>query len=105
MDISMSSTQGVPPTWDLVSVSGIVSWIKGDAEKLQAAQLAAYLNLGSTPQLPDQGTDWTGFFTGNTTFGTIDSQIRTNINNSIGQGFYPDYELVNNKMKVTIKQG
>lgn len=105
MDISMSSSSGVPPTWDLVSTNGIVSFITGDAETLQAAQLSAYLNLGSTPQLPGQGTDWLGFFTGNTTFGEIDSQIRNNINNSIATGYYPDYELINNKLNVVMIQG
>jgi hypothetical protein len=105
MDIKMNSSTGTPPIWDLLSVDGIVSFITGDEETLQAAQLSAYLNLNSTPQLPGQGTDWIGFFTGGTSFGEVDSQIRNNINNSIATGYYPEYELINNRLSVMMKRG
>jgi hypothetical protein len=105
MDIKMSSSTGIPPIWDCLSVKGIVSFIRSEEEKLQSAQLSTFLNLGSTPQLPTSGVDWLGFFTGTTTFGEVDSKIRNNINISKGSEYFPDYELVNNKLKVTIKRG
>lgn len=104
MDIKMDSSTGTPPTWDTVSVGGIVSFITGDEEELQAAQLATFLNLGSTPQLPLEGVDWLGFFTGSTSFGEVDSKIRENIKISKGSKFAPDYELENNNLKVTLKE-
>jgi hypothetical protein len=105
MDMKMGSSTGLPPTWDVISVNGIVAFITGEEENLQSAQLATFLNLGSTPQLSDQGVDWLGFFTGETTFGTVDSQIRDNISISKGSDYFPDYTLENNKLKVTVRKG
>ena len=105
MDIKMGSSSGVPPTWDVVSVNGVVGFITGEEENLQCAEFATFLNLGSTPQLPNEGVDWLGFFTGSTTFGEVDSKIRENLINSKGNKYFPDYELVNNKISATLKRG
>jgi hypothetical protein len=105
MDIKMGSTNETTLKWDLVSVNGIVSFITDDEEELQSAQFATFLNLGSTPQLPDKGVDWLGFFSGSTSFGTVDSQIRNNISLSRGPDYFPYYELINNKIKATVRKG
>lgn len=104
MDIKLLSSTGIPPTMDIEVINGIARWIKGEEEELQQAQLATYKQLGSTPQLPDDGTDWLGFFTGNVSFGEIDSQIRENIKNSKGDNHIPEYEIINNKLSVTVKK-
>lgn len=104
MDIKLLSSEGIPPTLDIEVNNGIVRWIKDEEEKLQQAQLATFLQLGSTPQLPNKGVNWLGFFTENISFGEIDSQIRENIKNSKGDNYIPEYEIINNKLSVTVKK-
>jgi hypothetical protein len=87
--------------------NGICIMITGDAEDLQHAQTAAFINLNSIPQLVgnEHGVDWLGFLTGNVPFGEIDAQIRQNINYvNLSDSYYPYYSLENEKLKLTIRK-
>lgn len=77
--------------------------LSGDRQDQQQAAVAAFTNLGSMPANPEQGVDWTGAMTGDTTFGEVDSQINTAIGNC-GLNYYPKYTILNGNLKVTINK-
>lgn len=96
------------PYWDFGYVSDglgkmYVPILYGDRKDQQQAAVAAFTNLGSMPANPEQGVDWTGAMTGDTTFGEIDSQINTAIGNC-GLNYYPKYTILNGNLKVTINK-
>jgi hypothetical protein len=108
MDIKMLSTVTTDGRniWDFeIDSSGCARMITGDEEALQNAEVASFIKVGSTPQLPNAGVDWLGFLTGEIDFGELDSQIRTNISDA-GQidDYVPEYTLENNKLKTIIRK-
>jgi hypothetical protein len=105
MDIQMTSTAGSPLIWDItIDSNGCAVLIYDLNERKQQAKVASFLTLGSTPQNPDDGVDWQGFFTGSISFGELDSQIKDNIAKVNDSSLYPDYEINNNGLNVAIKQ-
>lgn len=107
MDFTMSSsTTGSTvsfPTWDFAVTSGVVPFIQGDPAAVQMAELAAFLQLGSIPQLPTHGVPWAEFLTKQATFGDLDAAIRKAAFNSGVSNFIPNYDFVNNKLVVTMQ--
>jgi hypothetical protein len=82
--------------------------ISGKEEKLQQAEVAAFLTRGSTPQNEDDGVDWQNFITGNKSFGELDNDIKENLE-KINMDADPielfvDYDVINNKLKTVIKE-
>ena len=68
-------------TFDYLVVGDIVpvlndSGANGSLEDAQHAQLAAYIQRGSIPQLTGFGVEWVEFFTGGVTFGVVDGEIK-----------------------------
>lgn len=107
MDFTMSSsTTGTTssfPTWDFAVTSGVVAFIQGDPASVQMAELAAFLQLGSIPQLPTQGVPWAEFLTKQATFGDLDAAIRKAAFNAGVSNFVPNYDFVNSKLVVTMQ--
>ena len=106
MDAQLNTTQQTPqgyPLWDFLVVGGNVPIPSTIREQEQQAACAAFTNLNAIPQLPGIGVDWTGAMTGNTTFGTIDSQINTAIANC-NLNYGPVYGAKNGNLTVTINQ-
>lgn len=99
-DITLQGT-----TWDVEVKDGIVPIISGNEEDLQEATLACFLELGSIPQLPERGVPWTDFLTNNITFGELDSYIRESITDSGKTEFYPEYQIVDDALTLTVGKG
>jgi len=97
----MQSSQSIPnqfQTWDYYVSNGIVPILEDSPEDEQAAMIAAYLQKGTVPQLPDSGIPWVEFFTGEVQFNEVDGAIKQALN-SIGlTSFYPSYDLVNDNL-------
>lgn len=90
------------PEWDVKVENGIVPIISGDEEDLQQATLASFIDYGTIPLLPELGVEWTEFFTGNSTFGELDMNIRESLNKAGKTTFYPKYSIDNEKMTMNI---
>lgn len=108
MDMQMaSSTQGSPssfPTWDFqVDSMGQVPMIFGDPESVQAATIAAFIQVGSVPQLPGVGVPWAEFLTGGASFGDLDAAIRQAAKTAGVSNFAPQYSIVNEQLVVTMQ--
>ncbi len=106
MDIQMSSsteeTETTFPTWDFTVVDGVVPLISGDQERVQTAAMAAFIQVGSVPQLPGVGVPWTEFLTGGATFGDIDAAIRKAALASNVSDFTPQYDFENGRLTVVM---
>ena len=105
MDLRMKvqqQSESENPVWDVEINKGIVPIITGKIEHLQNAVLAGFLELGSIKQLPEAGVDWPGFITGVVTFGEIDSAVRDSLLKAGRSDFYPQYELEDEKLIMTI---
>ena len=101
MDARMQSSQSLPnqyQTWDYYVDSGIVPILEGSQEDSQAAAIAAFIQLGTIPQLPDTGVPWVEFFTGEIQFNQVDSSIKSALNKLGLISFYPQYDLVNGNL-------
>lgn len=73
-------------------------------EDQQHAQLAAYLQYGTIPQLPSFGVQWVEYFTKQVNFGVVDGQIKSNLL-AIGlPTFFPDYDIINQKLVVGVRK-
>lgn len=92
-------------TWDVKVDNGIVPILSGDEEDIQNATLACFLELGSIPQLPERGIPWTEFLTGTITFGELDSYIRESLVDSNKSDYYPNYEIQDDMLTLTVGQG
>ncbi len=108
MDAKMASTTpgtfSTFPTWDFAIVNGACPLLTGDDESVQLAAMAAYIQVGTIPQLPDVGVPWTEFLTGTANGGDLDAAIRKNVA-AAGQSEYnPDYEIFNNQLVVTMRR-
>ena len=105
MDARMQSTStaaGQYPTWDYFVSGGIVPIISGTDEDAQAATMAAFLQVGTIPQLPEEGVDWVGYTMGEASFNEIDNKIKANLS-SIGLTDYcPTYDLVNDTLVTNV---
>jgi hypothetical protein len=90
--------------WDFYvdTDQGIVPFLDEENEKNQEAAIAVYLTKDSTPQLSGSGqyVDWLGFFTNEISFGELDSNIRTSLNNAGLNEYYPSYAIENDQLKV-----
>ena len=95
---SSVSSASVYQTWDYYVQDGIVPIITGDQENQQAAAMAAFIQIGTIPQLPEEGVDWTGYFTGDVPFNEIDNSIKNNLSKLGLVDYYPTYETVNDSL-------
>jgi hypothetical protein len=105
MDIKMdaeSITATAHPVWDVKVEKGIVPMITGDEEDLQTATLAGFIEKGSIPLLPDAGVSWSDYLTKEITFGELDAEVRGSISEAGKDNFYPDYEIENDQLVMTI---
>ena len=101
MDALMQSSQSLPnqyQTWDYYVQDGIVPILTGSVEESQAATIAAFIQLGTIPQLPDSGIPWVEFFTGTVQFNQIDNAIKLILTQLGLTSFYPQYNLVNGNL-------
>lgn len=108
MDMKMKAetiTATENPVWDVKVRNGIIPIISGKEEQVQTATLAGFLELGTIPQLPEAGVNWQGFLTGAVTFGELDTQIRQSIQDAGVSQFTPEYDLVEDKLIMTINAG
>ena len=105
MDIKMKA-QSISsishPIWDVQVQKGIVPMISGDEEELQTATLAGFIEKGSIPLLPSSGVSWSQYLTGEITFGELDAEVRDSISEAGKDNFYPDYEIENDQLVMTI---
>jgi hypothetical protein len=109
MDAQMTSESGTFPSWDFALTLGTggadyVAIISGEQEAQQEAQVAAYLILGSVPQLPGAGVDHLGFLGGSTNFGMLDAGVRSFLINVGRSDYYPDYDIQNGTLIVIPKK-
>ena len=105
MDARMQSTQSIPnqfQTWDYYVADGIVPILEGSQEESQTAMIAAYLQKGTIPQLPETGIPWVEFFTGQVQFNEVDGAIKNALNQVGLTQFYPTYDLVNDNLIATV---
>lgn len=106
MDLKMSSSTLQTPTsfplWDFAVEDGIVPLINGNEERVQTAAIAAFLQVGSIPQLPTAGVPWAEFETNGATFGDIDAAIRKAAIACGVSDFQPQYEFENGNLTVTM---
>jgi hypothetical protein len=99
-----SAETGEFPTWDFYVVGGICPLITGDEEAEQRAAVCAFTQYGAIPQLPEVGVDWTGFFTKKLSFADLDAAVRTALQDSELDDFYPSYETDSGKVICVIKE-
>lgn len=105
MDMKMKAETietGEFPVWDVKVSNGIVPIISGDEEDLQCATLAGFIELNSIPLLPDAGVPWTDYMSGAITFGELDADVRDSLSAAAKDNFYPDYEITDDKLVMTI---
>jgi hypothetical protein len=106
MDAQMQSTSKSAnsyQTWDYyVDSSGNVPILTGSQEEAQAANMAAFLQRGTIPQLPEEGVQWVEYFMGEVTFGDIDNQIKNNLMKIDLVDYFPTYEIVNDALVTNI---
>lgn len=85
------------PSWDFYEVDGIVPFIEGETGDRQTANLCAFIDKDSCPQLLNTGVPWSQYTNNEATFGAVDSAIRSNLN-SLSLSYQPDYTVANNKV-------
>lgn len=100
MDVEEIKSTGV--TWDVAVENGLVPILTDDEENMQGAVLAGFLERGTIPQLPDAGVPWQDFLTKKISFGELDSEVRDSLRLADKSEYYPDYELVDDKITLTI---
>jgi hypothetical protein len=108
IDAQMTSTvtsSSAYPTWDFNVVGNIVPIIQDTLAEQQSANVAAFLQIGTIPQLPGIGVDWTGYLTGNLSFGDLDQAIRASLLAVGLSTFSPNYDIVGSKLTTTIIKG
>ena len=76
--------------------------LTGSVEDAQHAQMSAYIQRGTIPQLPQFGVEWVEFFTGAVNFGVVDGEIKSNLLAVGLSNFRPVYDLVNDKLTVSV---
>jgi len=106
-DAKVEGSELVPgkyPTWDLKVVNGIVPLISGDEEEAQRASVACFLQVGTIPQVPYAGVDWASFFLGRSSFGVLDTQVRSAIADSGAVDYEPYYDVVGDMLYTKIRK-
>lgn len=104
MDIEMRIQEKTAtfPVWDLKVESGIVPILTDDKEDIQGAILACFIEKNTVPELPDVGVEWTGYLTGEISFGELDAQIRQSLSNAEKDEFRPEYQLEDDRLTLTV---
>ena len=109
VDAQMASTlqTGLAyPTWDFVVVSGQIPMLTGTNGDQQNANVAAFMQMGTIPQLPDKGVNWVGFLTSQIGFGQLDANIRQALKDANASQYVPNYNTQTpNTLVVTITLG
>jgi hypothetical protein len=103
-DVRMDSEQTGSnfPTWDFfIDTEGQAPFIEGDVGDDQAANLCAFIDKNSSPQLIGQHTPWSQYMNGETEFGDVDMTIRNNLN-LLSLPHKPTYAIVNDKLTCTV---
>ena len=90
------------PVWDVRVTNGIVPIISGNEERMQTAVMAGFIEMGTIPKLDNVGVPWQAFLSGKITFGELDASIRTSIRSAGVEEFYPQYEIKNDKITMTV---
>lgn len=89
--------------WDIDSTAGLPHIVSGDNELLQRAQIAAFLQKGSIPLIPDTGNDWLKYFMHEVSFIELDAQIRQNmILLTESHNYVPTYTVQGDAMTLTV---
>lgn len=110
MDMQLQSSKTAAnqfQTWDYY-VSGNIVPVLSDAgatnsmEDNQHATMAAFFQVGTIPQLPQFGVQWVEYFTREVSFGVVDGQIKSNLISSGLAKYYPSYDIVNEKLVVSV---
>ena len=104
MDIKMKTQEATTtyPVWDLEVENGIVPILKDEEENIQQAILAAFIEKGTVPEMPDVGIEWTNYLTGDLTFGELNAQIRQSLSNAEKDEFRPEYLIDDDKLTMTV---
>jgi hypothetical protein len=105
MDAKMQSSTiqiGQYPTWDYVVESGIVPILENEQEKSQNATVAAFIQIGTIPQLPTYGNPWVEYFMGEAPFSAVDGAIKSNLTAAGLIDYYPTYDLVDGNLVARI---
>jgi hypothetical protein len=90
------------PAWDFfIDSEGQAPFLEGDVADDQAANLCAFVDKNSSPQLTEQHTPWTQYMLGETDFGMVDMTIRNNLN-LLSLPHRPTYDIVNDKLTCTV---
>ena len=89
-------------SWDCDVENGLVPIIKDDEEDLQCATIAGFLIVGTVPQLPEAGVQWTDFLTGKITFGVLDFYVRESLLNVGKDNFYPEYDIEEDQLTMKV---
>jgi hypothetical protein len=107
MDLKMNSTtigtSSAFPVWDIDVVNGVAQIVTGDAEHVQKASMAAFIQVGSVPQLPGVGVPWVEFLTGGANFADLDAAIRKAAQAVDEPNFSPNYDFENGRLVVTMQ--
>ncbi len=96
-DINLSSVN-----WDCEVKNGNVPILLDDKEELQTAVIAGFLIMGTVPLLPQAGVPWTDFLTEKIKFGVLDFYIRQSLDNVGKNNFYPQYDIEEDKLTMSI---
>lgn len=105
MDLKMNAESiGEDIEWDCNVTNGVVPILKDDEESLQCAVLAGFLIKGTIPQLPDAGVPWTDFLQKKISFGELDFYVRESLRNADKETFYPQYDIQNDRLVMTVGQ-
>ena len=104
MDLEMKAEEITQndSVWDVEVRGGVVPIISGEKEETQTATLAAFLELGTIPQLPEAGVDWAGFLTGAKMFGDIDVEIREALRMAGREDYFPNYQIEGDRLTLTV---
>ena len=104
MDLKMKAedieTSGI--TWDCDVEDGLVPILTDDEEELQCATLAAFLIVGTIPQLPSAGVPWTKYVTQEISFGELDFYVRDSLQKAEKETYYPQYNIEDGKLTMTV---
>ncbi len=110
MDAQVIGLGGTAPGIDLsvpaaATGSHVVPILTGSAETDQQAQVLCQMVLGSVPQVPDAGNDWSTFLAGaSPQLGQIDADIRATLKRGGQSDYAPDYDVMNDQLTVNAVQ-
>ncbi len=89
--------------WDIDTTADMPHIVSGEDELLQRAQIAAFLQKGSIPLMPDTGNDWLKYFMHEVSFVELDAQIRQNmILLTESHNYVPSYVIQGDAMSLVV---